>query len=149
MITILQEWLTALDSLCGEVLPTDASTSNAVGIIIRTTVGSQRTNLPNGCFRNCRTQNKNSSVGASIPLKMMYMANSRYFQKYINFPLYFRNIYKFPPISTKITFFGLISDFCFSLFLTMMHLCIKLLHYWTPLIKFRVFSSERFQVCTC
>jgi len=48
------------------------------------------------------------------------------------FPVYFRKIYTFPPISAKLTVFYL--RFCLPPILTMMHLCIMLYTYWTPLV---------------
>ena len=59
-----------------------------------------------------------------------------YFYKIYKFSPYSCKIYKFPPIFFQLTFFGLglIYVFFFLPILTMMHLCIMLYTYWTPLL---------------
>src|SRR6218665_1667168 len=65
----------------------------------------------------------------------MHVIDSPYFHKFINsLPYIHKCFLNFPLIFVQFTFFGLIIDvFCFPPIFTMMHLCIMLYAYWTPL----------------
>src|SRR6218665_2868139 len=70
--------------------------------------------------------------GASIPFKPM-MHIPPYFHKTYKSPL-FLQILKFPPIFVQFTFFWLhLHFFASHSILPMMHKCIMLYTYWTPL----------------
>ena len=76
-----------------------------------------------------------SAQGASIPSNSMHIEYSPYSPKIYKFPSYFRRIYTFPHSFVQFTFFGLIYVlFLLPPILTMMHLCIMLYTYWTPLM---------------
>ena len=70
---------------------------------------------------------------AFIPKPMRHIAYSPYFNENFQFPHISAKCIHFPPISAKFTSFVLNLRVPASHNLTMMHLCIMLYTYWTPL----------------